>query len=153
MKRRTREKLPPVPSGTEVEDMEWRDMTPYAKAIFEMLPEGVEDDWATTNGAFTFWMSTLVRDRARREFDRTPAHSALWRMRMHEVRRLEAVTESVTWKVLTALHRNICRESPRAQPEQVLLLLQRRLGALSREMAYAIKAGELVTDPASHDGI
>ena len=144
MKRRKREKLPPVPTGTEVEDMEWRELTPYAEAIFETLPKGVSEEWASTAGVFAFWRSMRRRDHACREFGRTPTNSSLWLMRVRQVKRLDAHMDKLAGMLVAALRRSIYQDWPRAMPEQVLLLILQRLRNLTDELFTAHEAGEIM---------
>lgn len=146
MKRRHREKLPPIPSGTEILDMEWREMTPYAEIIFEALPVGIADRWASAVGVHQFWVSTRACDRARCELERTATHSALWHMRDREAKRLATRSDEFAANLLGALHRDFVKDWPMARPEQVLLLIQRRLEALTDEVASAIRAGVVLPE-------
>ncbi len=89
MKRRSREKLPPIPSGNELLDMVWRDMKPNAVHIFEQLPADASDSWATVHGACEFLASVLRWDLAKLEFVATPSHSTMARLRKRGAAGLE----------------------------------------------------------------
>lgn len=145
MKSRTNEKLPPVPSGTEVLDLSWRELTPWAGWLFENLPGNVSDSWASADGLYSFWMCTRERDRARREFRQTPIFSTVWRIRKRRVDRLKVLVDAEACYLVAALYRGICRDWPNAKPEQTLLLVQRRLSVLTDELFSVVnEAGELI---------
>ena len=119
----------------------WRELTPHAEALFETFPQEVSEWWATTDGLVVFSAAMVLRDQARREFARTSTDSALWRWREREVSRLEARFYDVSGNVLAALRSGIRQVWPQARPEQVLLLIQRRLGELTVRMVTEVEDG------------
>lgn len=142
MKRRLREKLPPMPSGTELLDMQWRDLAPQARKLFAVLPACTDESWATVAGIKAYATTLALRERGERALASTPASSTLMRMRRREAERLDALANDQTLNIVTALKRRICADWPNATPEQVLLLIAGRFRALSDALPTATSRAE-----------
>ena len=118
MKRRLREKLPPMPSGTELLDMQWRDLAPQARKLFADLPACTDESWATVAGIRAYATTLALRERGEQALASTPASSTLMRMRRREAERLDALANDQMLNIVTALKRRICADWPKATPDR-----------------------------------
>ena len=136
MKRRPKEKLPPIPPGGELLSMVWRDMTTQADAILRRLPPRADETWATADGIRAFFAALLMEHVAKEELARTVAGSTLLGLRRRERQRLGDRSSSCARCIAAALRRNVQNDWPHAAPEQVLLLVAARFRTLAHQ-AYA----------------
>lgn len=135
MKRRAKERLPPIPSGREWLDMAWRDATAMAVPILESLPEHVDDRWATADGIRAFIAALLRAELATQQLRTTAARSTLARTRERALRSMERLLTRQARAIAAALKRRIEADWPKAAPEQVLLLIGERFRLLSEKVA------------------
>lgn len=125
--KRRKPTLPPIPAGNEWQDMLWRDTADLASDVLATLPEDVPDEWATAQGAGALTCTLLREIAARRELARTGRSSPLRRLRYRAVQYEVRLGRAQAGCVAAAIVRGIRRDHPKAQPEQVWLVLRERL--------------------------
>lgn len=126
------EQLPDIPSGTELLDIIWRDLSPVASLFFADLPEDRDSSWATAAGIERFREATAAADRARQEAAATPPRSSLATSRRHRALATAVTARNCTQLLAGALVDGVRNDWPDAAPEQVWLLMAQRLRVLCR---------------------
>lgn len=131
------EQLPDIPSGTELLDIVWRDLSPTTSLLLEVVPEDVEGSWATVVGVDRFWRAHIAAERARQALVNTPPDSCLIAIRKRAAQAAESAAMDCALFAAGALVARVRDDWPSAAPEQVWLLMARRLRVLCAEYVAA----------------
>lgn len=129
-----KEELPPVPSGHELLDMAWRDLSVVAAPLLaELASEGdlCVDPKASAAALFRTWKAYTTAAAA---LATTRERSVLWRFRSRAARTQWERFTNLANGVLCALFLAAQRDYQTGQPEQVFLLARDRFRDLLKEM-------------------
>ena len=125
-------KLPPAPTGYELNDLKWAELTLEAPTILKAMSKDVGPEWATVAAGEVVVIVYEDAEAQRAELNRTPLHSTMQRVHRRELQRLERKRDGVFRIVTAALPSKVQAEYPRASPAQVLMRLKEDLREILR---------------------